>query len=66
MVRTRQYKYAVDNTGEGYMLHNVAEDPKEQNNLIGHPDFQEIERQCRDRILRFLLDTQCRMGREKR
>jgi arylsulfatase A-like enzyme len=65
MVRTDRYKYAMDNTGEGYMLYDVAEDPKEQSNLIGHPDFRDIERECRDRILRFLVDTQCRMSRER-
>jgi choline-sulfatase len=66
MVCTDQYKYAMDHTGEGYMLYDVAEDPREQNNLIGHADFQEIEREYRDRILRFLVDTQCRMSRESR
>ena len=66
MVCTDRYKYAMDHTGQGYMLHDMNDDPKEQNNLIGHPGFQEIEQECRDRILCFLLDTQCRTSREKK
>jgi arylsulfatase A-like enzyme len=62
MVRDDQYKYAMDNTGEGYMLYDVIKDPKEKNNLIGHTDFRRIEQEYRGRVLRFLLDTQCRMG----
>ena len=63
MVCTEKYKYAMDHTGEGYMLYDVVEDPKEQNNLMGHPDFEKIQSECRDRILRFLVKTQCRLHR---
>jgi len=62
MVRDDRCKYAMDNTGEGYMLYDVIGDPKEKSNLIGHPDFRGIEQEYRDRVLCFLLDTQCRMG----
>ena len=61
MVCTQRHKYTMDSAGEGYMLYDVTEDPEEQNNLIGHPDRQGVEQECRDRILRFLVDTQCRM-----
>ena len=54
MVRTDQYKYAVDEEGQGYMLYNLDKDPQEQNNLIGHPDWQDMENEMRDHLLRFL------------
>ena len=60
MVFDGRYKYAMDNTGAGYMLYDMINDPKEQKNLICHPDFNKIEGDCRDRILKFLVDTQCR------
>lgn len=61
MIRTDRYKYALDNTGEGYLLYNMVEDPQEQRNLIGHPGMEEVEEKLRDRILRFLLQTPCRL-----
>ena len=62
MIRTERYKYVVDETGEGFMLYDVLQDPTEQTNLIGHPELQSVERDLRDRILRFLLEAQCRFG----
>jgi choline-sulfatase len=64
MVLTKQHKYSMDNTGSGYMLFDVAEDPEEQNNLICHSNSRDIERKLRERILQFLIDTQCRMSSE--
>jgi len=57
MVRTERCKYAVHDDGEGYMLYDLAEDPDERNNLIGHPEAREVEVEMRDRLLRFLCEA---------
>ena len=58
MVRTARHKYAVFESGEGYMLHDLKADPDERVNLVGHSDHRAIEAELRDRLLRFLCDTQ--------
>ncbi|MFQ5808948.1 MAG: sulfatase, partial [Armatimonadota bacterium] len=60
MIRTAQFKYAMDAEGDGFMLHDLAADPEERTNLIGRPDSVEIERELRDQMLRWLAATQCR------
>jgi len=65
MVRTPQYKYAVDETGKGYLLYNLVEDPLEQNNLIGHPKTNQIEQDLKDTLLSFLIKKQLRFNRGK-
>lgn len=52
MLRTERHKYAVHEDGAGYMLYDLAEDPQERNNLIGHPDARAIERDLRERLPR--------------
>ncbi len=58
MVRTEQYKYAMDDTGSGYLLYDVVDDPTEAVNLIGRSDMRPVERELRERILAFLTGTQ--------
>ena len=58
MVRTDRYKYAADETGMGYMLFDVVEDPSEQKNLIGHPDMKSTEEKLSTRVLSFLIEKQ--------
>ena len=58
MVRTRDWKYALDDSGEGFMLYDLSRDPQEQRNLVGHPDHREQEARLRERLLKFLLETQ--------
>jgi choline-sulfatase len=58
MVRTERYKYAVHDDGEGYMLYDLAEDPEERVNLIGHLDMKAVEAEMRDRLLRFECEAQ--------
>ncbi|MFB6219316.1 MAG: sulfatase [Halobacteriaceae archaeon] len=53
MVATPDYKYAVDNDARGYMLFDREADPDERENLIGHPDYYEVERDLRERLLEF-------------
>jgi len=47
MVRTGRWKYAVHEDGTAYMLYDLEEDPGECNNLLGHPDCAEVERDLR-------------------
>jgi arylsulfatase A-like enzyme len=58
MLRTSRYKYAAGEDGAGYLLHDLAEDPEEHVNLIGHPDRRSLEAEMRDRLLRRLLHAQ--------
>jgi arylsulfatase A-like enzyme len=58
MIRTPQYKYAVDPQGRGYLLHDLLADPREQRNLVGHPDYREVERDLRERMFAWLVSTQ--------
>jgi len=58
MARTERHKYAAFGDGQGYLLTDLAEDPAEQRNLIGHPDAAALEAEMRDRLLRFLCQTQ--------
>ena len=58
MVMTRRHKYAVDSQGRGYMLYDLEKDPKEMRNLIGAPRTEAVERELRDRLLRFYLSAQ--------
>ncbi len=57
MVRTTRHKYAIHGDGTGYLLYDLAEDPGEQNNLIGHPETAELESQLRELIFRFLASA---------
>lgn len=63
MIRTSRHKYAVDETGMGYLLYDLTEDPSEQNNLIGHPKTVQTEQNLRDGLLAFLTDKQLRMDK---
>jgi arylsulfatase A-like enzyme len=58
MLRTERYKYAVDGNGDGFLLHDLAADPQEQTNLIGHPDCGALEAVLRDRLFRRLVRCQ--------
>jgi choline-sulfatase len=60
MVRTETHKYAADASGTGLLLYDLVADPDEQLSLAGHPDHAGTERALRERLLRWLLATQCR------
>ena len=64
MARTERHKYAAFEDGTGYMLYDLADDPDERRNLIGHPDAKAVEAEMRDRLLRFLCETQYVMRTE--
>jgi arylsulfatase A-like enzyme len=58
-IRTRDGKYAVRQDGEGFMLYDLEEDPREQHNLIGEESG--IEGGLRDQLLRRLVGAQYSM-----
>jgi arylsulfatase A-like enzyme len=53
MVVTEEYKYAVANEDVPYLLFDRREDPEETENLVGHPDYADAEREMRDHLLDF-------------
>ncbi|HEX2037422.1 MAG TPA: hypothetical protein VHS99_24850, partial [Chloroflexota bacterium] len=66
MVRTAGHKYTVDAQGRGFQLYDMRQDPREQRNLVGHPDYREAERELRERLLTWLVSTQVIRGNEAR
>jgi len=64
MYLTPEYKYAIDGDARGYLLFDRNDDPDEQTNLIGHPEYVDIERDLRDAILRFYQETTFRFRRD--
>jgi choline-sulfatase len=64
MYRDDQYKYAINADGDGYLLFDLEEDPEETTNLIGHPDYEAVEADLRDRLFRIYHDNTVRYRRE--
>lgn len=62
MIRTERYKYAVHDDAEGYMLYDLAEDPTERSNLIGHPDMGEVERELRAHLTELVAEGRSAKG----
>ncbi len=60
MLRTRRYKYVVDDRAEGVQLNDMEEDPEETVNLCGREDMAAVEAEMRDRLLRMWARTQAR------
>ena len=58
LARTEKFSYAMDHTGQGYQLYDEERDSNQQMNLIGHPDYGEVEQDMRERILHFLVSEQ--------
>ncbi|MFO7957342.1 MAG: sulfatase-like hydrolase/transferase [Candidatus Brocadiia bacterium] len=50
MVRTERWKLAAHEDGTPYMLHDLREDPKELNNLVGHPDYAEVQAEMEEQL----------------
>ena len=57
MLKTRGYKYVIDQEGSGYMLYDLERDPQEQRNLIGDPQARQTELAMRDALLRRLAGS---------
>ena len=59
MIRTRDWKIVIDNrSGDSLQLFDLKNDPLEQYNLVGHPDYKEVEIRMRDRLLRKVMANQ--------
>jgi len=58
MVATKDYRYAIDGDGEGYLLFDRSEAPDELTNYVGHPDYESVEADLRDRLLEAYQQTQ--------
>jgi len=58
MIRSERFVYAADRQGRGFMLYDVRHDPQEETNLLGHPDYADVEREMRELLLRRLLATE--------
>ena len=50
MVRQGDFKY-IHTTGYSPRLFNLAEDPKEWNNLAGQPEYQQVEAKMHDLLV---------------
>jgi choline-sulfatase len=50
MVATADWKLAVNRRDEVYLLHDLQADPSEVRNVAGLPDYEEIERELRQRL----------------
>jgi choline-sulfatase len=58
MIRTERHKYVVDAAGRGAQLFDLQEDPSEHRNLMGQAGTEGVERELRERMLRWLVSTQ--------
>jgi arylsulfatase A-like enzyme len=56
MVRAGRYK-SVYNTPDVDELYDLRRDPAELQNLIDHPDYADVRRDCRNRLLDWMAET---------
>ena len=47
MLRTPEYKFAVDGTGRAYMLFDLVNDAEEQHNLVGDASAMNVQSSLR-------------------
>ena len=66
MIRSHRYKYAVDDSGEGFMLYDLDNDPHEQNNLLGRAAYLALEEEMREALLRRLVQSPYAMESQQR
>jgi choline-sulfatase len=60
MLRRGDWKYVYDPAWNVQQLLNLREDPREMKNLSGAPDQAARERDMRDRILQWMIETESR------
>ena len=57
-VRTHQYTYARwKDRGGARVLYDLNEDPLEMRNLIGNPEYSEVEQEMEERLQRWIKET---------
>ena len=64
MLRTERWKLVVGRDGATLQLFDLADDPHEQRNLCGHPDFTERELEMRSRLLARIARDTFRLGHD--
>lgn len=57
LIRDQRYKMVVGTGAEVLELYDMAEDPQETRNLVGHPGCEMLTRQLRERLLAWHLAT---------
>jgi choline-sulfatase len=62
MLLNREWKAVLNREGQVYLLFNVEDDPQEVNNLAGLPEFSDVERGLRLRVLERLICAQVTSG----
>lgn len=55
--RTHHHKYIRRAYNDHHELYDLQSDPGEINNLAGHPDYVEAERNMQQRLLNFFMET---------
>ena len=60
MLLTREWKIALNTSGDVYLLFHVQEDPDETENLAGLVEYEDIQNQLRHCILTHLVQSQFR------
>lgn len=58
MLLDEEWKIALNEAGEAYLLFDVRNDPDEVRNLAGRPEMRQVETQLRLRILERLMQSQ--------
>ena len=58
MLLNQEWKIALNQEGECYLLFDVKNDPDEINNLAGLPEMKELETELRLQVLEHLFNTQ--------
>jgi len=56
MCRTHTHKY-VQRLYEQDELYDLVADPMEEHNVIGDPDYRDVLRALKDRLLRWYMET---------
>jgi choline-sulfatase len=56
MIRTKTWKLIIRSTGKEELYH-LENDPRETDNLIDDPDYEPIQRELRDKLLHWFLQT---------
>ena len=58
MLLNQEWKIALNQEGECYLLFDVKNDPDEINNLAGLPEMKKLETTLRLQVLEHLFNTQ--------
>jgi len=64
MIRDYKWKLVVGQHGETLQLFNFQDDPYEQTNLAGHPNYRKVELKMRSTLLNRILST-CSRGKRQ-